>query len=90
MPAILSTNAIIMVPAKLMDLASVILGSSVMTVRVNLQSPFEIKTGAYCSWFCLPKLCQMFQIYTVKSQVEARVTIQKTKSLGVLQTETCH
>jgi hypothetical protein len=26
----------------------------------------------------------------VKSQVEARVTIQKIKSLGVLQTETCH
>ena len=27
---------------------------------------------------------------TVKSQVEARVTIQKIKSWGVLQTETCH
>ena len=27
---------------------------------------------------------------TVKSQVEARVTIQKIKSLEVLQTETCH
>ena len=27
---------------------------------------------------------------TVKSRVEARVTIQKIKSLGVLQTETCH
>ena len=26
---------------------------------------------------------------TVKSRVEARVTIQKIKSLGVLQTETC-
>ena len=51
MPAILSTNAIIMVPVKLMDLASVILGSSVMTVRVNSQSPFEIKTGAYCCCF---------------------------------------
>ena len=28
--------------------------------------------------------------YTVKSRVEARVTIQKIKSLGVLQTKTCH
>ena len=28
--------------------------------------------------------------YTVKSRVEARVTIQKAKSLGVLQTKTCH
>ena len=28
--------------------------------------------------------------YTVKSRVEARVTIQEIKSLGVLQTETCH
>ena len=27
---------------------------------------------------------------TVKSRVEARVTIQEIKSLGVLQTETCH
>ena len=27
---------------------------------------------------------------TVKSQVEARVTIQEIKSLGVLQTKTCH
>ena len=51
MPAILFTNAIIMVPAKLMDLASVILGSLVMTVQVNSQSPFEIKTGAYCCCF---------------------------------------
>ena len=28
--------------------------------------------------------------YTVKSWVEARVTIQEIKSLGVLQTETCY
>ena len=28
--------------------------------------------------------------HTLKSRVEARVTIQKIKSLGVLQTETCH
>ena len=27
---------------------------------------------------------------TVKSREEARVTIQKIKSLGLLQTETCH
>ena len=30
------------------------------------------------------------RIHTVKSRVEARVTIQKIKSLGVLQTEACH
>ena len=29
-------------------------------------------------------------LYTVKSWIEARVTIQKIKSLGVLQTERCH
>ena len=29
-------------------------------------------------------------LYTVKLRVEARVTIQKIKSLWVLQTETCH
>ena len=28
--------------------------------------------------------------YTVKLRVEARVTIQKIKSLGVLQIKTCH
>ena len=31
-----------------------------------------------------------FELNTVKSQVEACVTIQKIKSLGVLQIETCH
>ena len=36
MPAILFTNAMIMEPAKLMDLASVILDSSTMTVLVNI------------------------------------------------------
>ena len=41
MPAILSTNAMIMGPAKMMDLASVILDSSAMTVRVKSQSSFE-------------------------------------------------
>jgi hypothetical protein len=30
------------------------------------------------------------RVNTVKSRVEARVTIQEIKSLGVLQTETCH
>ena len=43
MPAILSTNAMIMVPAKMMDLASVILDSSAMTVQVKSQSSFEIE-----------------------------------------------
>jgi hypothetical protein len=40
MPAIFSTNAIIMGPAKMMDHASVILDSSATTVQVNLQRPF--------------------------------------------------
>jgi hypothetical protein len=31
-----------------------------------------------------------FVIFTVKSRAETRVTIQKIKSLGVLQNETCH
>ena len=30
------------------------------------------------------------RIKTVKLRAEARVTIQEIKSLGVLQTETCH
>ena len=29
-------------------------------------------------------------VNTVKLRAEARVTIQEIKSLGVLQTETCH
>ena len=33
---------------------------------------------------------QNLVLNTVKLRVEARVTIQKIKSLGVLQTETCH
>ena len=33
---------------------------------------------------------QQSKLLTVKSRVEARVTIQKIKSLGVLQTKTCH
>ena len=32
----------------------------------------------------------LWNLGTVKSRVEARVTSQKIKSLGVLQTETCH
>ena len=49
MPAILFTNAMIMEPAKLMDLASVILDSSTMTVPVISQRPFMIEAGIY-SW----------------------------------------
>ena len=43
MAAILFTNAMIMEPAKLMDLASVILDFSTMTVQVKSQSSFEIE-----------------------------------------------
>ena len=50
MPAIFSTNAMIMGPAKMMDHASVILDSSATTVQVNLQRPFMIVAGIYC-WF---------------------------------------
>ena len=32
----------------------------------------------------------VFHKLTVKLQAEAHVTIQEIKSLGVLQTETCH
>ena len=49
MLAILFTNAMIMGPAKLMDLASVILDSSTMTVLVNIQRSFMIEAGIY-SW----------------------------------------
>ena len=50
MPAINSTNAMIMGPAKMMDHASVILDSTARTVQVNLQRPFMIVAGIYC-WF---------------------------------------
>ena len=49
MAAILFTNAMIMEPAKLMDLASVILDSSTTTVLVNIQRSFMIEAGIY-SW----------------------------------------
>ena len=42
MPAILTTNAMIMAPAKLMVLASVMLDFLAATVQVNSQSLFEI------------------------------------------------
>jgi hypothetical protein len=42
MPAILTTNAMIMAPAKLMVLASVMLDFLAATVQVHSQSPFEI------------------------------------------------
>jgi hypothetical protein len=48
MPAIFSTNAIIMGPAKMMDHASVILDSSATTVPVNSHRPFMIGAGIYC------------------------------------------
>jgi hypothetical protein len=48
MPAIFSTNAIIMGPAKMMDHASVILDSSAMTVPVNSLRPFMIEAGICC------------------------------------------
>ena len=48
MPAILSTNAMIMGPAKMMDLASVMLDFSAMTVPVKSKRTFTIETGVYC------------------------------------------
>ena len=51
MSAIFTINAMIMGPAKMMDLASVILDSSAMTVLVNSQRPFMIRAGIYCWYF---------------------------------------
>ena len=48
MPAILSTIAVVMGPAKMMDHASVILDSLATTVPVNSQRPFMIGAGIYC------------------------------------------
>ena len=48
MPAILSTNAMIMGPAKMMDLASVMLDFSAMTDPVKSKRTFTIETGVYC------------------------------------------
>ena len=45
MPAILTSNAMIMGPAKMMGLANVILDSTATTVQVNSQNPFEIGTA---------------------------------------------
>ena len=42
MPAIVSSHAVTMGPAKMMDLASVILDSSAMTVPVISQKPFMV------------------------------------------------
>ena len=52
MPAIFSTIAVVMGPAKMMDHASVILDSSAMTVPVNSLRPFIIGACIYC--FALP------------------------------------
>ena len=51
MPATVSSHAMIMGPAKMMDLASVILDSSAMTVPVISQKPFMIGAGIYCKCF---------------------------------------
>ena len=51
MPAIFSTNAMIMGPAKMMDLASVMLDFSAMTVPVNSKRTFVIENGVYWWWF---------------------------------------
>ena len=52
MPAILTSNAMIMGPAKMMGLANVILDSTATTVQVNFKKPFKIETGVSC-WFFL-------------------------------------
>ena len=51
MPAIVSSHAVTMGPAKMMALASVILDSSAMTVPVISQKPFMIGAGIYCWCF---------------------------------------
>ena len=48
MSAIFTTNAMIMGPAKMMDLASVMLDFSATTVPVNSKRTFIIETGVYC------------------------------------------
>ena len=48
MSAIFTTNAMIMGPAKMMDLASVMLDFLAMTVPVNSKRTFIIKNGVYC------------------------------------------
>ena len=52
MPAILTSNAMIMGPAKMMGLANVILDSTATTVQVNLKKTFQTETGV-CCWFFL-------------------------------------
>ena len=47
MPVIVSSLAMTMGPAKMMDLASVILDSLAMTVLVISQRPFMIGAGIY-------------------------------------------
>ena len=51
MSAIFTTNAMIMGPAKMMDLACVMLDFSATTVPVNSKRTFIIETGVYCWWF---------------------------------------
>ena len=51
MSAIFTTNAMIMGPAKMMDLACVMLDFSATTVPVNSKRTFVIETGVYCWWF---------------------------------------
>ena len=51
MSAIFTTNAMIMEPAKMMDLASVMLDFLAMTVPVNSKRTLIIKNGVYCWWF---------------------------------------
>ena len=48
MSAILTINAKITGPAKMMDLASVMLDFSAMTVPVKSKRTFTIETGVYC------------------------------------------
>ena len=51
MSAILTINAKITGPAKMMDLASVMLDFSAMTVPVKLKRTFIIETDVYCWCF---------------------------------------
>ena len=90
MPAIVSSHAMTMGPAKMMDLASVILDSLAMTVPVISQKPFMI----YCKCFtrfpdfanqsfdkCFKKIIKHFQkiIFLVpNSLVKQLLVVEKS------------
>ena len=56
------------------------------SILLNLYGCQDVR----CKLNFLQKTLKMHLWHTVKSRVEARVTIQEIKSMGVLQTKTCH